>query len=254
MPLFNQEKYVIESVNSVLNQKFQNFELIICDDCSTDSSFKLVMQAAKKDARIIICSNKNEKGASGARNTALELAKGDYIAFLDSDDLWHKDKLLKQLEFMRQNNLKFSYSYCDVIDENNIFKYELKAKDNTNFYSLAIYNTIPFLTVIYEKEAFKNIRFPYLVKRNDYAFLLEIFYSRKDISGHSIRKSLAKYRSNTYGLSNGISSILFHYYNALKKSGRKDHITSIFLTFLYFVISILKKAMPSLYNFIISRI
>ena len=116
MPMFNSEAHVEQSIASVLSQKYTNLELIICDDGSTDKSLEIVKNFSRLDDRITIISNSHSRGASGARNSCLDIAKGDYIAFLDSDDMWHCNKLLAQTEFMQKNNLNFSYTAYQNID------------------------------------------------------------------------------------------------------------------------------------------
>ena len=116
-PLYNAEPFISETVKSVLNQTYQNWEQIIVNDASTDGSFKKVNAFAQKDDRIRIEDLSSNKGAAYCRNLATSLARGSYIAFLDSDDLWHPDKLEKQLAFMIQNQCDVSYTSYLHIDE-----------------------------------------------------------------------------------------------------------------------------------------
>lgn len=116
MPVYNVEKYVAESIRSVLAQSYKNFELIIVDDGGQDSSVDICRSF--DDDRITIISQKN-RGLAGARNSGIVAAKGDYIAFLDSDDLWHKDKLsLHKIHFDSNKRIGVSYSGSRFIDEN----------------------------------------------------------------------------------------------------------------------------------------
>ncbi|HFR3414640.1 TPA: glycosyltransferase family 2 protein, partial [Streptococcus suis] len=106
MPSWNTAKYISESIQSVLDQTHQNWELIIVDDCSNDETEKVVSHF--KDSRIKFFKNSNNLGAALTRNKALRKARGRWIAFLDSDDLWHPSKLEKQLEFMKNNGYSFT--------------------------------------------------------------------------------------------------------------------------------------------------
>ena len=108
LPVYNQANLVRESIESVLAQTYSNWEMIIVDDCSTDNSYQIATEYAKKDSRIIVLQNEKNSGAAISRNKAIETAKGDYLAFLDSDDLWMPEKLEKQLNFMQENNCDFS--------------------------------------------------------------------------------------------------------------------------------------------------
>ena len=103
-PAYNCEKYIGATIESVLSQTFQDWEMIIVDDCSTDDTESVINPYCQKDSRIIYKKLEVNSGAAVARNTAMSIAKGQYIAFLDSDDLWLPDKLTIQLEFMRGRN------------------------------------------------------------------------------------------------------------------------------------------------------
>ncbi len=118
MPVYNVEKYVAESIQSVLNQSYENFELLIIDDDGNDSSLEVCQSF--DDDRIKIISQEN-LGLAGARNTGINAAKGEYIAFLDSDDLWHKEKLsLHKIHLDSNIRIGVSYSGSRFIDENSV--------------------------------------------------------------------------------------------------------------------------------------
>lgn len=118
MPLFNSEKFVKESIISVLSQTWKNFELIIVDDGSTDSSVQEVKNMMSEDNRIKLFLTEGKLGAAKVRNVALKYSEGRYIAYLDSDDLWDPEKLEYQIKYMEQNNAGFSCTSYRVIDEN----------------------------------------------------------------------------------------------------------------------------------------
>ena len=109
-PAFNSGRFVAETISSVLSQTYQNWELIIVDDGSTDETVKIVKSFQEKDNRIQLFENESNKGSAFSRNLALRNAKGKWIAFLDSDDVWHPEKLEKQIKFMTENNCLFSYT------------------------------------------------------------------------------------------------------------------------------------------------
>ena len=117
MPSYNTGRFISETIESVLAQSYSDWELIIVDDCSNDNTDDVVSQYLT-DKRIRYIKNETNSGAAVSRNRALREAKGKWIAFLDSDDLWHPEKLEKQIEFMTKNNYHFSYTnYCEI-DEN----------------------------------------------------------------------------------------------------------------------------------------
>lgn len=116
MPSWNTAEYIEESIKSVINQSYENWELIIVDDCSTDNTDDVVKQFLG-DTRIKCLKNEKNCGAALTRNRTLRLAKGERIAFLDSDNLWKPDKLQKQIDFMNKNGYVFSYHNFEKIDE-----------------------------------------------------------------------------------------------------------------------------------------
>ena len=115
MPSFNTGRFIKEAINSVINQTYTNWELIIVDDCSNDDTNEIINSF--EDSRIKYLKNDTNMGAAICRNRALKEAKGKWIAFLDSDDLWKKDKLEKQISFMEKGGYDFSYTNYIEMDE-----------------------------------------------------------------------------------------------------------------------------------------
>ena len=107
MPYYKKSKFINASINSILNQSFQKFEIIIVDDELSENSFYVLSNIEKLDTRIKVFRNKKNMGAGQSRNYAIDLSKGEYIAFCDCDDLWKQNKLEKQIKFMEDNNLDF---------------------------------------------------------------------------------------------------------------------------------------------------
>lgn len=117
MPCYNMEKFIASSIQSVYNQTFSNWELLIVDDASTDKTAEIVQRFQEADSRIHFAAKSMHTGIADTRNQAIGMAKGQYLAFLDADDVWHIDKLEKQLNFMKTRNIGFSYSAYNWIDE-----------------------------------------------------------------------------------------------------------------------------------------
>lgn len=109
-PAYNAALYISDTINSVINQTFSDWEMIIVDDCSDDDTYKIANDYVQKDSRIKLIRHEKNAGAAAARNTALSYATGEYIAFLDGDDLWKPEKLSTQLSFMKKNNYAFTYT------------------------------------------------------------------------------------------------------------------------------------------------
>lgn len=123
-PLYNAQEYIAQTIESVISQTYQNWEMIIVDDCSTDSSRDVVSRYVSKDERIkLIQSESNFGGPARPRNIALKNSKGDFVAFLDADDIWLPQKLEKQINFLKQNNnVDICHTLANTIDENGISK------------------------------------------------------------------------------------------------------------------------------------
>lgn len=116
MPAFNVGKYISNTIASVLEQKYENWELIIVDDCSTDNTRDVIKRFAKKDDRIVFIFSNENSGAGISRNMGIEIANGRFLAFLDADDMWLTNKLSRQVEFMLENNSPISHTSYNYVD------------------------------------------------------------------------------------------------------------------------------------------
>ena len=117
MPVFNSERFLSAAIESVLCQTYEKWELLICDDRSVDGSWEIANTFADSDDRIFVFRNEYSKGASGARNTCIKRAKGQFLAFLDADDLWDDCKLAKQVAFVSETACCFTYCNYRLITE-----------------------------------------------------------------------------------------------------------------------------------------
>ena len=173
-PLYNCSDFLEETIRSVVSQSYIHWEMIMVDDCSQDNSLEIAQQYAAQDERIKVIQLEQNSGAAVARNTAIKEAKGRYIAFLDSDDLWHPQKLEKQINFMLKNNYAFSYTAYEKIDEKDkVFEY-VGAPHQLSYKQLLKTNEIGCLTVIYDTEHLGKVYMPTETKREDYATWLSI--------------------------------------------------------------------------------
>lgn len=116
-PSYNSSCFISNTINSVINQTYQNWEMIIIDDCSKDNSVELIREYVNQDSRIKLLQNHENRGAAETRNKGLKVAKGRFIAFLDSDDIWYMDKLQIQHSIMKKNNYPITFTSYDVVDE-----------------------------------------------------------------------------------------------------------------------------------------
>lgn len=229
-PLYNSEKYIAETIESVLAQTYSNWEMIIVDDCSKDNSTKIVEEYQKKDRRIKLYRNEINKGVSYTRNRAIDLSQGKYIAFLDSDDLWKKEKLEKQIKFMEEKNVVLSYTAYEKINEDGSKRGEVRVPDKLDYEELLKNCLIGFLTAIYRKEELKDFKF-INSKAEDYIFWLSIL--KKIEYAYGINEILASYRVlNNSRSSNKIDIVKFHW-KIYRKIEKLSLLRSIYYYFIY---------------------
>lgn len=199
MPSWNTGKYIAESIQSVIDQTYKNWELIIVDDCSTDNTDKVV--AGFKDDRIKYFHNDRNSGAALTRNKAIREAHGEWIAFLDSDDLWMPEKLERQLDFMNENGYKLSFTEYEKIDEEsqplNIY---VSGPSKVNKRKMYNYDYIGQLTMIYSAKEFGVIQIKDIKKNNDYAIRLQL-YKTPGTCAYLLKEDLAKYRVRKVSIS-----------------------------------------------------
>ena len=199
MPAYNAEKFISESIMSVINQSYKNWELLIVNDCSKDSTQKIVESYCLIDRRIKLFVQEKNKGVVEARNRALKESCGQYIAFLDSDDLWEKNKLEVQIEYMKMNKIYMTYTEYSYISEVGKFIKKISIPKKLNYKQALKGNQIGCLTVVIDKSKVGDFEMPNL-KHEDYATWLNIL--RNNIVAYGIQKDLAKYRK----VSNSLSS------------------------------------------------
>ncbi len=193
-PLFNSATFIEETIESVISQTYNDWEMIIIDDCSNDGSLELVKDIAKDDLRIRLISLKNNLGPSNARNEGIKQACGRYIAFLDSDDLWHKDKLEKQIKFMNSNEYAFTFTGYEKIDESgDSIGIVLPYKNRVSYHDLLKSNHIGCLTVMLDMKLLGDKKYmPDIIKRQDHGLWLNVLKGVK--SAYCLDEILGEYR------------------------------------------------------------
>ena len=190
MPSWNTGRFIAESIQSVIAQTYTNWELLIVDDCSSDDTDKVI--ANFHDKRILYFKNEKNVGAALSRNRALREARGEWIAFLDSDDLWEPQKLEKQLVFMNQNGYVFSYHNYEKIDEEDRpLHIHVSGPEIVTKQDMYNYGYPGCLTFMYSAEALGLIQIKDIKKNNDYAILLKLC---KKADCYLLKENLAKYR------------------------------------------------------------
>ena len=226
MPTYNCGKFIGETIDSILKQTYTNWELLITDDCSNDNTEKVVKKYMK-DKRIKYTIFDSNKGPAAARNNSMKLAKGKYMAFLDSDDLWTSDKLEKQLKFMQENNYDFTCTAYEQIDEeskslNKIIKTKKKANYNRILLDCPVGNS----TVMYNVSKLGKFEVPNIRKRNDDALWLQILKKEKYIYG--MNDILMKYRIRSNSISSNKLSLIKYHWQLYRKVEHLSIIRSCF--------------------------
>ncbi|HWJ80104.1 MAG TPA: glycosyltransferase family 2 protein [Niallia sp.] len=192
-PTYNAEKYILETIQSVRKQTYKNWEMIICDDCSQDKTIEIVKREAKKDRRIKLIQLEQNSGAAIARNTALKVAAGKYVAFLDSDDLWCTQKVEKQVSFMQEKNIAFSFTAYHIIGEDGSETDKvINVPPSIDYQGLLKNTIIGCLTVMLDTEKLGLVQMPNIRTRQDTAMWLSIL--KKGHKAYGIQDPLSKYR------------------------------------------------------------
>lgn len=193
MPAYNCAKFLPETIASVQKQTYENWELRIVDDCSTDDTRQVVQRIGEKDSRVKYCCLAQNSGPAAARTRAMELAEGEYIAFLDSDDLWLPEKLEKQLRFMRENGYAFVCCDYEQVDEDGKpLGKVVRTIPKTDYRRLLLDCPVGNSTVVYSVKALGKFSVPDIRKRNDDALWLKMLKQTPFIYGQA--EVLAQYR------------------------------------------------------------
>lgn len=215
MPTYNSAKTIADSVFSIVNQTYEDLELIIIDDCSRDNTVDIIKKEFN-DNRIIVKRLSLNSGAGIARNEGIKLAKGRFIAFCDSDDRWLQDKLVKQIGFMKKHDVSLTYTSYFICDEQGNKTHKVQAIPELNYNILLKNNYMGCLTVVYDSKKLGKYFFPEYRKRQDWALwliLLQVVPSAKGIS-----EPLALYRRSNNSLSSNKVKLIketFRFYNNL---------------------------------------
>ncbi len=235
---YKKRRYLEKTLESISNQSYKNYEIIFVYDDSEKNDYNFVKNLLKKFKRKKIIFNKKNLGVSKSRNIALKNCKGKYIAFIDADDTWLKNKLKYQILYMKKNLSLFSFTSYAIIDKNDkILKYR-KVNYNPNYITLLKTNKIGLSTVIFDKKLKKLIKFVSLKTQEDYALWLKLL--RSNITLDHIKKTLSYWRKSENSLSsNNIQKfkdafILFYKYE------NKNLLNSIYCVLVLTINKILK--------------
>lgn len=242
-PSYNTARFIAETINSVLKQTYTNWEMIIVDDCSKDNTDEIV--AGFDDPRIRYLKNETNSGAAVSRNRALREAKGRWVAFLDSDDLWEPEKLEKQIRFMEETGCHFSYTkYAEVDDDGNSLGRIWTGPKKITKAVMYSFNYMGCLTVMYDREYVGTIQIADLKKRNDYAMWVKVV---EKCPAYLLDEVLATYRVRRSGSimnrnKSPLSRLKYNYY-LWHEGENMNQVASVFWTGMNLVFGTLKKVM-----------
>lgn len=241
MPSYNCGKYVEETIRSVQAQTYQNWEIIFMDDCSTDDTIRKVTELREKDSRIRLFQNHCNSGAAVSRNNALKEAKGRWIAFLDSDDLWVPSKLEKQVKFMEEYGYKFSYTcYSEMDAEGNEMGVVVTGPSTVTKAGMFAFCWPGCLTVMYDRDAIGLLQIEDIKKNNDYAMWLKVC---RKADCYLLPDVLAKYRRGRSGSvsSHSVKTMIKWHYKLFRDAEKMSVIPSLWHTGVNLVCGFYKK-------------
>lgn len=234
-PNYNCAKFISQTIESVLFQTYTNWEMLIVDDCSTDGSYEIALKYAEKDSRIKVMRNEQNSGAAVSRNKAIEIANGEFIAFLDSDDLWIPEKLEKQIAFMRANCCDFSFCEYEHIDEENNSLHKIANVTKKLTYRKMMLHCWPgCLTVMYNQSVTGKVFAHDIKKDNDHALFLQVLKKCQKALG--IKENMAQYRIRRGSISSKKSAIIKYYIQVIHEFEKKPLIFACFCVFTHVLI------------------
>ena len=241
MPTYNCGLFIEESIRSVQSQTYQNWELIIVDDCSDDDTIKRVQGIRLNDCRIRLFRNKVNSGAAVSRNNALQEAKGKWVAFLDSDDLWEPAKLEKQIRYMEEYGYSFTYTgYKEIDEESKETGVMVSGPKHVTKVGMFAFCWPGCLTVMYDREKIGLLQIVDIKKNNDYAMWLKVI---KHVDCFLLDECLAMYRRGRKGSisSHSYMTLLKWHYKLFRHAENMSPIASALMTVGNLVCGIYKK-------------
>ena len=226
MPTYNSSQFICKAIDSVLAQSYADWELIIVDDCSTDNTYQILKDYSERDNRIIISQTEHNMGAAGARNKALSISSGRYIAFLDSDDLWFNNKLEKQIKFMDENNYAFTCTAYNKIDEQDNDLNFIVPSINVDYNGM-LKRCPGNSTVIYDSQVLGLQQIPLIKRRNDYVLWLQIIKTSKMLYG--LDEVLSSHRVRNDSISSNKVKLVKYQWIVYRRIEKQSFIKSIYL-------------------------
>lgn len=238
MPAYNCGDYIGTSLDSVINQTYKNWEVIVVDDSSTDNTETVVKKYKRDDKRIRYHKLKNNSGAAAARNKAIDLAKGEYMAFLDSDDIWAPEKLYKQVNFMENNGYNFTCTSYTKIDEDGQYMNKTISTQPKRGYDELLKSCPGNSTVVYNARKLGKFKIENIKKRNDYLMWLKVIKKEKILVG--IDEPLGSHRIREDSISRNKTSLVKYHWKIYREFEQLSVIKSTTLIFYWIVVTLFK--------------
>lgn len=218
MPTYNSQTFIEKSIDAIIQQTYLNWELLITDDCSEDNTFEIIKKYELADERIKVFRLKSNSGAGVARNNSIKHASGRFIAFCDSDDRWFQEKLDKQIQFMLENRMAFSYTNYEIVDDNEKKIGVFISPPKITYKDMLKQDKIGCLTAIYDAEILGKHFMPPLRKRQDWALWLNIL--KKTPFALGLNETLAIYKKRGDSISSNkfkLVKYIWHVYRYEQK-------------------------------------
>lgn len=240
-PVYNAERFIEKTINSVLSQTYQNLELILVDDCSQDNSKDIIQSIMEKDSRVKYYRLKENSGAAVARNKGIEMARGRYIAFIDSDDVWKVEKLQKQLTLMKQKGYAFTFTaYETITDDGKLKKDNVEVPEKISYTGLLKNTAIACSTVLIDRDKTGDFRMPNVRKGQDTATWLMLL--KKIPYAYGLNEVLSSYRKVPGSISSNKIQALKRTWNTYYRI-EKLPFPKAFYYFSWYTINALRKRM-----------
>ncbi len=241
MPYYKKSEFIYKSINTILNQTYQKFEIIIIDDELSKNSSYVLKDIKTLDQRIKILRNEQNLGAGQSRNSAINSCNGKYIAFCDCDDLWKPQKLEKQLKFMEEKNLRFSFTAYEIIDKNDLKIGARNAQKIISFKQLRNSCDIGLSTVIMKRNIFENDKLRFGKTKTKEDFILWLLLAKNGIDICGLNECLVSWRKNSGSLSSSNIQKIIDGYRVYRNYLQYSKIKSLFFLIILSLNFVIKK-------------
>lgn len=239
MPCYNMERFIADTIQSVINQTYADWELLVVDDASSDKTVEVVQSFCEKDPRICLEVKSEHSGIANTRNRCLQMAKGRFLAFLDSDDLWHPDKLEQQLNFMTEHHIGFSYTSYDCVNESgHPLNKTIKTAGNLDYKAYLRNTIIGCSTVMIDTEKVGLVIVPDFRTSEDAATWLDIL--KKGFKAFAIDQPLTSYKIRQKSASSNKLKAAYDLWTVYRKHEKLPFFKALYY-FCHYVFNAVKK-------------